>query len=490
MKERIAKSFFWIVWSEATVRLISFLSALIIMRFLTPKEYGLMALAAVWTNVITLVSDAGLGSAVVRFRGLGSRELNSCFWLNLAIAGLGYGALYATAPFIAGWFRSPPLTDLLRIIGLCLPLIAVRIVPAGLLRKRLQFNKICKAEIISLLVSTPLVIAMAWGGAGVWSLAIGLLVATLVETSMNFWFVPWRPGLQFGGEKLGQILHFSWATLGSRVFWSLYHQSDRVILGKIAGEASLGSYAVARQLASLPVGKVRGVVTRLAVPVMAELQDDLAALRNSLLRSVRLVTWVVAPVCVGMMLTVEDFVRVALPAQWSGIVPIVQLLCIHSLMQSITGLFPPVLTARYRADFMFFFNLTLLAVMPPIFWAAATWSGAVGVAAVWAFIYPLFHLYMALEAFKEVELSRKAIWKQIRPPLIAVAIMVLAVLGIRSLLPSSYPPILGLATSVLTGAGAYAAAFLWIGGRSRGEIWEAAGWLLYRGSKLAEGKQA
>jgi teichuronic acid exporter len=486
MKDRIAKSFFWIVWSEATVRVISSLSTLIVMRFLTPKEYGLMALAGVSTHVVTMVSSAGLGSAVVRFRDLGQRELNSCFWLNVGLATLGYGALCAAAPFIAAWFKTPGLTDLLRIVGFSLPLIAMRVVPAGLLTKKLQYDKICKAEILSLAVSSPAVLALAWSGAGVWSLAIGVVVANLVEGLLIFWFVSWRPGFQVGGQKFREVLKFSWATLGGRVFWALYHQSDRVILGKISGEISVGLYAVARQLASLPVSKIHVVINKLAVPVMAELQDDLDALRKALLRSIRLVTWVVAPICIGLILAMADFVSIALPDKWSGLAPIVQLLCLRSLMSSVTELLPPVLLARNRADFMFWYNLTLLAVMPGLFWLGASWSGALGLALVWAVIFPIFQMYMAYEVFKEVKLTSRVLCAQLWRPLVAVIVMIGAVLVVRVIVTEwSYAALPRLILTVLTGAAAYGAAFLWIGGRVRDEIWEAASWIIFRDTRIA-----
>jgi O-antigen/teichoic acid export membrane protein len=487
MKDRIAKSFFWIVWSQVTLRVISLVSTLIVMRFLSPKEYGLMALAAIWTNLVVMISTAGLGSAVVRFRNLGNREINSCFWLNVAIAGVGYGALFTAAPFIAAWFNASALTDVLRVVGMTFPIIGMRIVPTSLLRKQLQIDKLCKAETISLVVSTPIVVVSAWRGAGVWALVAGLLLSNLIETLVVFWYVCWRPGLQLGGDRLREVLRFSWATLGQRVCWSLYHQSDRIILGKVAGEVSLGFLSVSRQIGSMPISKLRLVVNQLAVPVMAELQDNLAGLRHSVLRSIRMLTWFVAPICVGVILVIDDFVSVALTDKWFAIVPIVQLLSVHSFIHAVTGLFPPVLMARNRAGFLFGYNFALLILMLPLFWVGASWAGAVGVAATWALIYPFLHLYMASEAFREIELTWKAIGEQLWRPLVAVTFMTLTVVFVRSLITYWNLPVLTrLILSVLTGASVYWTAFLTIGGRSRSEIFETASWIIFRDTKIAK----
>src|SRR6185295_17394303 len=109
IKSRIAKSIFWLVWSRGVIQVISFVTTLLVARLLNPADYGLMALAAVWTGILALVCELGLGAAVVQFRDLSARELNFCFYLMNAMAWLTYAALYAAAPAIAAWFDSPAL---------------------------------------------------------------------------------------------------------------------------------------------------------------------------------------------------------------------------------------------------------------------------------------------------------------------------------------------------------------------------------------------
>ena len=101
MKDRVARSLFWVVWSRGVVQVASLLSALLVARLLSPADYGLMALAGVWTYAMALIGELGLGAAIVQFRDLEDRELNACFWLVVAMAGLGYLVLYASAPAIA-----------------------------------------------------------------------------------------------------------------------------------------------------------------------------------------------------------------------------------------------------------------------------------------------------------------------------------------------------------------------------------------------------
>src|SRR2546422_3525606 len=98
MKDRVARSLFWVVWSRGVVQVASFLSALVVARLLNPADYGLMALAGVWTYAIALIGELGLGSAIVQFRDLEEGELNACFWLVVGMAGTGWLGSLASAP--------------------------------------------------------------------------------------------------------------------------------------------------------------------------------------------------------------------------------------------------------------------------------------------------------------------------------------------------------------------------------------------------------
>src|SRR5207249_2204737 len=107
VKERLASSVFWITWSRGVGQLVSFLSTLLVVRLLSPADYGLMAMAGIWTGILSLLNEMGMGAAIVQFQELEDDELNSCFWLTMSVAVLGYLALYLAAPSLETWFSTP-----------------------------------------------------------------------------------------------------------------------------------------------------------------------------------------------------------------------------------------------------------------------------------------------------------------------------------------------------------------------------------------------
>lgn len=492
VKDRIARSVFWITWSRGVVQLLSFLSTLAVARLLSPADYGLMALFAMCTYPLALLAELGLGAAIVQFRELDQRELNLCFWLSVAVAGAGYAAVYAAAPALAAWFGSPALSDILRVAGLSLPVVAVRVVPESLLRKRLELDRVSQAEIAATLATLPVVLGMAAAGAGVWALVAGSLLMPVVQGGVIFRFVRWRPGLGLGSERLQPILGYGLATLGTRVGWAAYQQLDAFVLGKVSGDVVLGFYSMAKQLATLAVDKVSVVVNQLASPLMAELQADRGAMRISLLRGVRLAGCLAIPLSAGTALVAGDLVRVALTEKWLPMVPVLQVLCLFALIRSIDVLLPPVLFARYRAGFLFWWVGSVLLVMPPALWAGARLMGALGVALASLVVYPFLMVWMAREALRELEASWRMVWEQLRPVVLAVVVMAGAVLLVRWAVPVSgvWDRLLRLAVATGVGALAYGGTLAWRGGPLMGELVEVARWLLRPGVRVDGQREA
>jgi len=490
VKERLAKSIFWITWSRGVGQLVSFLSSLAVARWLSPADYGLMAVAGIWTGIMLLMSEMGLGAAIVQFQELTADELNSCFWLIMSLATVGYLALYLSAPLLEMWFSTPMLGDVLRVVGLGLPLLAIRVVPDGLLRKQLAFDRLSQADIFSTMVTVPVVLGIAWVGGGVWALVAGALVAPAVQDIAIFWFTKWLPGIRMGSKRFGPLMRYSLAALVSRVSWATYQQADIFVLGKVSGDVTLGFYSMAKELAALPVTRISAVVNQLASPVMAELQVSPEALRATLLRALRLVAAASLPLCTGLILVAEDFVRVVLTEKWTPAVSILKILCVYSMLSSVAVLLVPPLMARFRVGFVFRYTLLQLLVMPIAFWVGAAWSGAVGVALAWAAIYPLGFAWLVREVVRELGIPWAVFLIQFRPAVVATVIMTVVVLlvqvGWGSLVSAQIAS--RLAGSVLAGALGYGTALWFFGDPVRREILEVAGWVLQGGRAFGMGR--
>lgn len=484
LKSRIARSVFWIAWSRGGLQLIAFATTLVVARILHPADYGVMAIAGIWTTAMGELAEMGLGAAIIQFRDLTKRDVDTCFWITITIATAGCIALSLSAGAISRWFDVPALAAVLPAVSFMLPLTAIRVVPDSLLRKDLALDRISQAEIIGGLATLPVTLACALAGYGVWALVAGSLVGPAARSAATFAFAPWRPGLQFGGSRIKDMLHFSVATLGTRVFWVFREQADVFVIGKITGGVTVGFYSMAKQVALLPTSKISTVVNMLSSPVMAELQSDANAMRAAFYRGVRFTASIALPSCVGMALVAHPLVAVLLGPKWLPIVGVFRLLCFFAAVRALDVLLPPVLLARHRARFLFCYSAALLLILPLAAALGALWDGAVGAVLCTIPVYCAVMSIMAREALREIGVGYAALWAELRSIIAATAAMAACVAIAGVFARTVFAGLAPLELLVLSALGAmvYLATLFYLGSTAIDEGLEMIGWLMRRRS--------
>ena len=482
LRTRVAQSIFWLAWSRGVVQLLSFATTVLVARILVPADFGVMALAGMFIATAGLLAEMGLGGAIVQFRDLDRRELNTCFWITVTLAAIAYAVLSLGASVIATWFAVPRLAEVLPVLALGLPVNACTVVSGSLLRKRLALDRVSQAEIIGAVMTLPVMLCCALAGLGVWTLVIGSLVGWVVRGAVIFAFAPWLPGLRIGGERAKEVIHFSLTTLGITMLWAIREQSDVAVIGKITGQVTVGLYSMAKDLAMLPTAKISSVVFLLSSPMMAELQTDIAAMRRAFFRAVRLTASIALPASAGMALVADDMVAVLLGPKWLPAVRVLRLLCLYAAVRAVDVLLPPVLFARRRQRFLFWYFLALLLAVPSAAALGARWAGAPGAVMLLTPVYCGLVTIVTKEALAELKGSFSELWFETWPILAATAAMAAFVLLLREITFAgrTEPPLIELILLSVTGAVTYLGALFALGRTVIGEGVEVVSWILRR----------
>jgi len=483
-RTRIARSIFWLAWSRGVLQVLSFATTLLVARILVPADYGVMALAGILTGSAAILAEMGLGAAIIQFRDLDRREIDTCFWITMSLATIGCATLAVSAPMIAHWFAVPRLADVLPVLALVLPLTACRVVSDSLLRKRLALDRVSQAEVIGGVVTLPVMLGCAFAGLGLWTLVIGGLLAPAVRSAATFIYAPWCPGLRLGGKRFKEMLRFSLTTLAVKIMWGLREDSDVLVVGKITGQITLGFYSMAKEFALLPGSKISTVVNMLSSPMMAELQTNIDAMRAALYRAMRLTAAIALPISTGIALVADETVAVLLGPKWLAAAPLLRLLCVYAAVRSVDVLLPPVMLARRRERFLFWYCLALLIAVPSAAVVGALWRGAPGAIVSSTPVYCAVMAIMAKEALAEIQGSFTELWNEVWPILAATAGMATVVLLLRELafVGQPEPAWTKLLLLSVSGAATYLAALLAIGGPVIREGVEVIGWVLRRPS--------
>jgi len=482
LKARVARSVFWLAWSRGVVQLLSFVTTILVARILVPADYGVMAIASVFTGMGGILAEMGLGRAIIQFRDLDRREIDTCFWITMTVAMIAYAVLSLGAPIIARWFGVPRLADVLPVLAVVLPLTACSIVSDSLLRKRLALDRISQAEIIGAAVALPVMLGCALSGLGVWTLVVGALASVVIKDLAIFAFAPWFPGLRIGGERAREMLHFALTTLGITTMWALREQADVLVIGKITGQVSVGLYSMAKDLAMLPTNKISSAVNMLSSPMMAELQTNIEAMRRAFYRAARLTSAIALPASTGLALVADDVVAALLGPRWLPAVALLRLLCIYSAVRALEVMLPPVLFARLRHRFLFWWYLALLVVVPAVTVLGAEWDGAAGAVKFFTPAYCVLISILTKKVLAELKGSFLELWSETWPILTATATMAVLVLLLRKFILGAVPepPLVELILLSVSGAVTYLGVLLAVGRTIVGEGAEVIGWIILR----------
>ncbi len=482
LRTRVARSIFWLAWSRGAVQLLSFATTVLVARILVPADYGVIALASMFIATAGVVAEMGLGGAIVQFRDLGRRELNTCFWITVTLAAIIYAILALSASVLAEWFAVPRLAEVLPVLALGLPLNACSVVSASLLRKRVALDRVSQAEIIAAVVALPVMLGCAHAGWGVWTLVIGSLVGWVVRGAVILALAPWLPGPSIGGKRAKEMLHFSLTTFGISILWAFREQADVAVIGKFTGQVSVGLYSMARDLAMLPTAKISSVVFALSAPMMAELQADIAAMRRAFFRAVRLTSAIAFPASAGMALVADDMVAVLLGPKWLPAVTVLRLLCLYAAVRAVDVLLPPVLVARRRQRFLFWYFLALLLAVPAAVSLGALWRGAPGAVMLLTPVYCGLTAIVTKETLAELNGRFLELWSETWPIMAATGLMVVVILLLQEMVPAGLHdfPLIELILFSLTGIVSYLGALFVLGRTVVSECAEVVGWMLRR----------
>ena len=322
------------LWSGGDVLLrqgLQFGVSIVLARLLTPKEFGTVALLALFVGVAGIVIDSGFSSALIQRQDVTIREESAVFWFNAGMGAMAAGLLCLASPAIAAFFRAPILVPLTCVMGANLFLSALGSVHTTLLSKALDFKTQMKIGAVASAVSGGAAVVLAWRGAGVWALAGQVLISTATTVVLLWSWHDWRPVWSFSFKALRPLFGFGSFYLLSTLLDTVYARVSTLIIGKLYSAEELGQYNRAWGTQQLPASILSSVIGRVAFPSFAAHAGDKELLRRGTRKVLRGLMFVNAPAMLGLMAAAGPVVATLFGPQWAPSVPILQVLCLAGL---------------------------------------------------------------------------------------------------------------------------------------------------------------
>jgi PST family polysaccharide transporter len=448
----------WTGGAKWISQIVTWASTILVARILSPDDYGLVGMAAVFMGLVTLLSEFGLGSALVTLRSLDDRQVSQLNTLSVLV-GVGAFVLTCMAAIpISRFFGAPRLTWVLVVLATGFIVAGFRTVPDAALQKELEFRTLALVEAAQAVFIALTTVMLAVAGLRYWTLVLGTLlgglfatVAAVVLRPRRFVWPEWA--------SLRDAISFSRQILVSRIAWYVYSSSDFLVVGRVLGQTALGYYSFAWSLASIPVAKLSSLVVRVTPAHFAAVQDDHVKLRRYLLGLTEALSLLSFPATVGLALVAEEFVLLMLGEKWRAAIPALQLLAAYASLRSITPLLPQILTATRETRFVMR-NSAMAAVVLPVAFIIGTRWGIAGVAIAWLLVHPFVVLPLFARVFKRLQLPVTAYLRSLFPAVSGCVVMVVCVAAVQWLAPPGTSVLLLFSGKVLAGATGYLATLM------------------------------
>jgi teichuronic acid exporter len=455
MDHSLARSLAWRAVADWTSQILTWASLLIVVRLLTPADFGLVGMAVVLVPYLRFITDFGIPRTVVTLRHLTDNQLAQLSSVTALLGLVCFCLACLLAKPIELFFRAPGLARI--VIVTCLAILpqGFRGVSDGLLAKEMQFPLLSLYEAIRSITAAIVTLAMAYMGYGYWALVWGNVIGTLVRCVL----VVRRKPVRFAKPVFSEIrepLTFGWHVMVSIVALNSYERLDNVTAGRVLGKSALGFYAMAWNLANVPLEKVTSLVTVVLPSYFSALQEDLVGLRRyvrTLTEGLALATF---PTTVGLGLVARELIPLALGKKWVGVIAPLQVLSVYVAVRSVIPVLGRVLVAVGNARFVMWNDLAALCFLPIAFYAGSHW-GTAGIAWGWVVGYPFVALPLCIKSCKTIGMTFREYFQSLRPALDGTIAMALVVGALKIGLPQGVPLLVRLILEVTIGAIAYGA---------------------------------
>lgn len=323
----------------------TWLNTLIMIRLLTPDDYGLMAMTMAFIGIFALMGDFGIGKAIIQTEELCTTRLRQAFTINIISCLIFFSFFFSIAPVIASFFDEPRVTILVQAVA-CQHLIMVfHTLPYAMASRRMLFKEREKVQFYTTLMTSVVTIAMAASGLGVWSLILGHLFMRLTLTIGYNCIAPcwvW-PALNFQG--FSKMAGFSGIATVNDVLRYSVNVFGNISIGRLLAKADLGVFSVARNLANLPSDKIGELLNHLGLSSFAKLQNERTVAGQYLNKSVQLASLVLFPMYFGMCAISPELITLVLSEKWAATVIPFQILCLTSPFRMLSEMMATSITA-------------------------------------------------------------------------------------------------------------------------------------------------
>jgi O-antigen/teichoic acid export membrane protein len=452
--QQVMRALKWIAIGRLSAQLITWVITLLVMRLLTPSDYGLISLAMLITGFFALFNDLGATPALIQKREIDADLINNVYGFLIVTNSILYITVFVSTPYLANFFNLPQLVEIVRTCGATLLLGALAAIPRALLQRELRFKSISLIDFVSTITGSLITLLLAYSGFAVWSLVVGIVMKCAIETIFLLKLANFRSSPRFNFIKLGAVLSFGTKMSVTQIIWYVNVNVDGLLIGRFLGKEALGLYSVAYNLAMLPANKIMSLTNQIAFAAYSRIQDERARAVQYFQESVALGSLVFFPTCWGMSAVADDLVTVVLGPKWLPASIVLQIVAIGVPYRAFGPLIQQLLAGVGEAGVGLRNTLTAFLIFSTGMLVGIHWGliGACISGLIAAMLTMTVNLYRSLSL---LNMNYAQLLKLAFPSMFSAAVMYAAVLIVRHEMLGEFPPTMRLPMEIGIGVVVY-----------------------------------
>ncbi|MCF0177059.1 MAG: lipopolysaccharide biosynthesis protein [Bacteroidales bacterium] len=370
LKTRTVKGLFWSGVNNGTRQIVSLLIGLVLLRYLTPDDYGLVGMLAIFSGIISILQEGGFNAALTNRSKVDANDYNSVFWFSSILSLFFYFCIFFCAPLIARFFGEPELVKVTRVLFLSFLISGLSVASNALLFKKMMVRECAVADISSSLVAGVVGVFMAIRGYGYWALVVNTLLCSLVANTIRVFLAPWRPSLKIDFTPVKEMLGFSVMLILSSLINSIKGNFFSLILGRHYTTQEVGYYYQGDKWSKMIRTFTTGMASAVCQPIFSTVNDSPDRQLAIFRKMNRFIAIVACPSLMGLAYIARDFISLLNP-EFLPAVPILQICSAMGIANALSLSLTQVLVSKGKSkDYLL---LTFIGAVLEIVAALATY---------------------------------------------------------------------------------------------------------------------
>lgn len=347
---------------------------IVMANMLLPKDYGLVGMLTIFIALAQSLVDSGFSQALIRKQERTEVDNSTVFYFNIVIGFTIYIILFFSAPLVAEFYNEPLLTPLMRVISLSVIINSFVVVQRALLTAEINFKTQAKASLSASVLSGIVGVWMAYSGFGVWSIVWCQLTNLAVNCTLLWIMTEWRPGWIFSWRVFKEMFNFGSKLAVTGIINTIYNNILIVVIGKYFRATDLGYYTRAHQFADFPSATGTTVIQKVTYPVLCSIQDDDNRLRFIYRKFLKLSTYVIFPLMLGLASLAKPFISVVLNENWAFTATLLPIICYSMMLYPVHAINLNFLQVKGRSELILRMEI-LKKIVGIILIASTIWFG-------------------------------------------------------------------------------------------------------------------